>query len=96
MLFQTSLDVRWSVADSKRVWVLWAVGVASLVFLTFGPMFDAPRRGDSGWTWIVAGLLLGPLSGVAYYGSRRGMRLAARRNGDLDGTDSQAEVVGAS
>ena len=54
-----------------------------MVFLTFGPMFDAPRRGGNAWTWIVAGLLLGPLSGIAYYSSRRGVRLAARRNAEL-------------
>jgi hypothetical protein len=63
------------------VWLLWALVVGAVVFLTFGPMFDAPRRGDNGWTWIVAGILLGPLSGVAYYASRRGVRHAARRNG---------------
>jgi hypothetical protein len=65
------------------VWLLWAVAVAAFAFLTFGPMFDAPRRGDGGWTWIIAGLLLGPLSGVAYYTSRHGLRLAARRNDPL-------------
>lgn len=65
------------------MWLLWAVGVGLVVFLTFGPMFDSSRRGESTWTWIVAGLLLGPLSGVAYYSSRRGVRLAQRREAML-------------
>jgi hypothetical protein len=53
--------------------------VGLVVFLTFGPMFDSSRRGENTWTWVVAGLLLGPLSGVAYYTARRGVRLAQRR-----------------
>ncbi len=67
------------------MWLLAPVVVALGAFLTLGPMFDAPRRGDSAWTWIVAGILLGPLSGVAYYASRRGMRLAAARNAPAGG-----------
>lgn len=79
----TLVDARRRTAHTRPVWLLWAAGVAALVFLTFGPMFDAPRRGDSAWTWIFGGLLLGPLAGIAYYASRRGIRMAARRNGDL-------------
>jgi len=62
--------------------MVWAVALVGIVFLTFGPMFDAPRRGRSAWPWIIGGLLLGPVSGVAYYASRRGVRMAAERNGD--------------
>lgn len=61
------------------MWLMWVVGVGLVVFLTFGPIFDSTRRGGSTWTWIAAGLLLGPLSGVAYYASRRGVRLAQQR-----------------
>jgi hypothetical protein len=63
--------------------LLWAVAVGLVVFLTFGPMFDSSRRGESTWTWIIAGMLLGPLSGVAYYSSRHGIRTAQRRQSTL-------------
>lgn len=40
-----------------------------------GPIFSAQKReGDSGWFWILAALLLGPLAGVGYYMSRHAMR----------------------
>jgi hypothetical protein len=46
-----------------------------LVVLTVGPIFSAQKRdGESGWFWIVAALLLGPLAGIAYYTSRHAMR----------------------
>jgi len=61
------------------VWLKGVPVVGLVVFLTFGPMFDSSRRGGSTWTWIIAGLLLGPLSGVAYYTSRRGVRFAQQR-----------------
>jgi hypothetical protein len=64
------------------VLVVWAVAIVAILFLTFGPMFDAPRRDQNAWPWVIAGLLLGPLSGVAYYASRRGVRMAAERNGE--------------
>jgi hypothetical protein len=63
--------------------IVWAAGTLAILFLTFGPMFDAPRRGRDPWTWIIAGLLLGPLSGIAYYTSRRGVRMAAERNAEV-------------
>lgn len=50
-------------------------GWALLVALTVGPIFSAQKReDDSGWFWIVAALLLGPLAGIGYYTSRHAMR----------------------
>ena len=52
-----------------------------IVALTVGPIFAAQKNeGESGWTWIVAALLLGPLAGLGYYMSRYAMRKVERRN----------------
>lgn len=55
--------------------LLILAGWALLVVLTVGPIFSAQKReGDSGWFWILAALLLGPLAGVGYYMSRHAVR----------------------
>ena len=52
-----------------------------LVALTVGPIFAAQKNeGESGWTWIIAAVLLGPLTGLGYYVSRYAMRKVERRN----------------
>ena len=56
------------------VWLL-------VVALTVGPIFSAQKReGESGWFWIVAALLLGPLAGLAYYTSRHAMGRVEQRH----------------
>ena len=56
------------------------------IWLTFFPMFDATKRGENAWPWILGGFLAGPLSGLAYLTTRRARRMAAARNGGPFGT----------
>jgi hypothetical protein len=81
----TTVDLELHRSDTDGVWLVWMAVSGLVVFLTFAPMFDAPRRGGSAWTWIVAGILLGPLSAIGYYTSRRGVRMAAERNAEAGG-----------
>lgn len=81
-LRETLVDPGQVCPDTGAVVIVWAVVLVAIVFFTFGPMFDAPRRGRSPWPWIIGGLFVGPLSGVAYYASRRGVRMAAERSGE--------------
>lgn len=54
---------------------MMVAGWLLLVVLTLGPIFSAQRREDgTGWFWIVAALLLGPLAGVGYGTSRHASR----------------------
>jgi hypothetical protein len=55
---------------------------ALAVWLTFYPMFDAPRRGQSAWPWIFGGWVAGPLSGLVYLMTRRGLAAATHRNAE--------------
>jgi hypothetical protein len=58
-------------------------GWVLMVVLTVGPIFSAQKReSDTGWFWIVAALLLGPLAGVGYYMSRHAMRKVQDRHGE--------------
>jgi hypothetical protein len=66
--------------DTAEVIFVEVVALIAAAWLIFGPMFDAPRRGESAWPWIVGGLLVGPLSGFFYYSRRHSLRAVARRN----------------
>lgn len=57
--------------------LFWAAGVAGILL----PISAAWKRGESGWTWIVAALLLGPVAGVVWLLTRHGKRAAVRRSG---------------
>jgi hypothetical protein len=56
--------------------------LALAVWLTFWPVFDATKKQRDAWPWILGGLLLGPLSGLAYLTSNRARRMVAERNGE--------------
>ncbi len=62
-------------ATLRPVELLLVAAWLLIVVLTVGPIFSAQTRdGESGWFWIFAALLLGPLAGVGYYTSRHAMR----------------------
>ena len=57
--------------------LLWTVGVV----LTVVPITAAWKRGENGWAWIVAALLLGPVAGIMWLLTLHGRRAAVRRSG---------------
>jgi hypothetical protein len=57
--------------------VIWGAAVA----LTVTPITAAWSRGESGWGWIVAALLFGPLAGISWLLTLHGRRAAVRRSG---------------
>jgi hypothetical protein len=60
------------------------------VVLTLVPIVDASRQRRDARPWILAGLLFGPLSGVAYLMTRRTIRMAAERSRDSESEQRQA------
>lgn len=63
--------------------LLLLTGWAVLVLLTVGPIFSAQKNEkDSGWPWILAALIVGPLAGIGYYTSRYAMRKVTERHNE--------------